>query len=136
MPPRPRTRKCPTIGCPHLILKGETDCELSHAAVKRKAAQHRTDAQRPPPRARGYDRAHATRFRNPVLRRDPLCVLCHKAPSTDADHHPNTRAELISMGLDPNDPRWGRGLCHPCHSSETAKHDGGYGNRTATHKPA
>jgi len=32
---------------------------------------------------------------------------------------------LISQGLNPDDPKYGRGLCSPCHSKETAEHQPG-----------
>ena len=124
----PRFTPCPEPGCPELRDRKAGDCPRGHAAAKRQASQQRTDAQRPTARQRGYDRTHEIRFRTPVLRRDPVCTLCHQAPSVHADHHPHTRAQLAAMGENPNDPRHGRGLCHPCHSSETARRDGGYGN--------
>jgi 5-methylcytosine-specific restriction protein A len=43
-------------------------------------------------------------------------------PSEHADHHPRSKRELIAAGLDDNHPAYGRGLCHSCHSKETAKH--------------
>jgi len=49
----------------------------------------------------------ATRAR--VLRRDPVCVLCWAAPSTEAHHlHP---------GLE--DERYIVGACAPCHRDVT-----------------
>lgn len=76
-------------------------------------------------------RGHLRRFRPGVLRRDPYCCcdLDH-APhgvspcgqsSTDADHWPLSRRELIAAGLDADDPARGRGLCHRCHSAVTAR---------------
>jgi 5-methylcytosine-specific restriction enzyme A len=63
-----------------------------------------------------------------VLARDPVCVLqlpgCTRV-ATDADHWPLDRRELIAQGLDHNDPRYGRGLCHSCHSRETQRLQGG-----------
>jgi 5-methylcytosine-specific restriction protein A len=74
--------------------------------------------------AQGYGAEHRDRFRAGVLARDPDCVLCGD-PATQADHHPLSRKELVARGLDPNDPEYGRGLCRPCHSSETAQHQPG-----------
>ena len=52
------------------------------------------------------------------LARDPWCVLCRAAPSTDADHivprSAGGRDELANL----------RGLCHPCHLAETGRHAG------------
>lgn len=130
--PRSRYTPCPDPTCPELVDRTTGDCPKGHAAAKRTAAQQRTDAARPSSNARGYDRTHERLFRAPVLRRDPLCTVCHKAPSVHADHHPLTRRQLEAQGLDPNDPKHGRGICASCHSSETAAHDGGYGNPKRT----
>ena len=64
-------------------------------------------------------RGHQT-FREAVLTRDPICVLCRKTQSTVADHYPLDRVDLIEQGLDPNDPKHGRGLCAGCHNRHTA----------------
>jgi 5-methylcytosine-specific restriction protein A len=75
---------------------------------------------------RGYSSTGHKRFRAAVLRRDKTCRIdgCNK-PSTDADHWPQGRDELIRLGLDPNDARYGRGLCATDHKRETAKHQPG-----------
>jgi 5-methylcytosine-specific restriction protein A len=105
---------CTVSGCPEYTDTGRCD---EH---RRQAEQTRGTA-----RQRGYDRAHETQFRATVLTRDPQCVLCGTAPSQHADHHPIDRRELVRQGLDPNDPKHGRGLCGPCHSTETAQHQPG-----------
>jgi 5-methylcytosine-specific restriction protein A len=74
--------------------------------------------------------AHRQVFREGVLAKNPRCVCegdcghhdnrCAQ-PSTVADHHPHERRDLITMGLDPNDPQYGRGLCKPCHDGHTAR---------------
>lgn len=124
--PRRHPVVCPQPGCPLLVSNG--DCPAGHARAKRIATQRRTDAQRPTARQRGYNTDHEHLFRQPVLQRDPTCVICHQAPSTHADHWPLTRRQLITQGLNPNDPRHGRGLCPSCHATHTATSDGGYGN--------
>ena len=73
---------------------------------------------------RGYSSARHRRFRRLVLKRDPVCVLCG-AVATVADHYPTSRRDLVAADLDPDDPTRGRGLCHRCHSVETAKHQPG-----------
>ncbi|MFD5795612.1 hypothetical protein ACFWIO_19140 [Streptomyces diastatochromogenes] len=50
-------------------------------------------------------------------------------PSVHADHWPLSRRELADQGQDPNDPKHGRGLCGPCHSSSTAREQPGGWNR-------
>ncbi|WP_284294541.1 hypothetical protein [Luteimicrobium album] len=43
------------------------------------------------------------------------------ARATVADHYPTERRDLVDMGLDPDDPARGRGLCKPCHDKKTAR---------------
>jgi 5-methylcytosine-specific restriction protein A len=111
-------RVCSQPGCPALTDSGR--CE-DH---RRAAEQVRGSA-----RDRGYGRAHRQRFRRGVLRRDPLCGCTDEdhshgprclAPSTVADHWPRDRRELARLGLDANDPQYGRGLCKACHDRHTA----------------
>jgi 5-methylcytosine-specific restriction protein A len=101
-----------------------------------------TDARRGTAEQRGYDREHRERFRKGVLAKHPTCqcdrphehrhgATCTR-PSRHADHHPKDRRELVRLGLDPNDPAHGRGLCGPCHSGHTAHHQpGGWHQPTA-----
>lgn len=102
---------CTTAGCPKIVPAGSGRCQ----DCRRKAERSRGSAW-----ARGYDAEHQSRFREGVLAKHPICVLCFARPATEADHHPRSRVELIEDGADPNDPRHGRGLCKPCHSRETA----------------
>lgn len=106
----PRALKvCSTPGCPELVPSGRCTTHTTQA-----------DRARGTSRQRGYDRAHETRFRRQVLARDPICTLCGKDWSVHADHHPVDRHTLVLRGMDANDPQHGRGLCHHCHSVETA----------------
>lgn len=132
MPTRSR-RRCTHCGHPTTTSPCPT-CEQ-----RRKTAVNR---RRPNPTSLGYDQQHRA-FRDAVLTRDkwctcPGCPSCyHKAPgspcirsSKHADHWPETRRQLEARGANPNDPRHGRGLCHPCHSHWTASRGGGFGNPT------
>lgn len=103
-------RVCTVPGCPEFTQDG-------------RCPEHRREAERRrgTARQRGYGRDHEQRFRPGVLARDPMCALCGQRPSVHADHYPLSRRELVEQGLDPNDPKYGRGLCGPCHSSSTAK---------------
>ncbi|OKI83776.1 holin [Streptomyces sp. TSRI0395] len=121
-------RVCSTPGCPQYTDQG------GRCAEHRRAA----DRQRGTARQRGYGTRHETRFRRAVLTRDPVCVCAEPGhghavpcgrPSVHADHWPLSRRDLISQGLDPDDPKHGRGLCPPCHSAETALHQPGGWNR-------
>ncbi|MGW6739709.1 holin [Streptomyces sp. NPDC055025] len=114
MPRRPGLRVCAVPGCPTLTTRSRcSECE-------QKAEQKRGSA-----RQRGYGHGHETRFRPGVLARDPMCVLCDQARSVHADHHPRDRRALVAAGLDPDHPQYGRGLCGPCHSAETAREQPG-----------
>jgi 5-methylcytosine-specific restriction protein A len=110
-------RVCSQPGCPTIYPTSEgTRC-----AEHRRAA----DRARGTARDRGYTTPGHQAFRTAVLHRDPICVLCRRAFSTVADHYPRSRKELIELGLNPNDPHAGRGLCKPCHDTSTAEHQPG-----------
>lgn len=114
MPTAPK-RPCPQAGCPVLIDRDQRACE-QHARARE---QRRGNAGQ-----RGYD--HAWRkLREQVLARDPVCTICHEAPSTDADHIVSRR----NGGKDQMSNL--RGTCHPCHSSKTVHEDGGFGRPNA-----
>ena len=112
-------RPCATPGCPALVPRGESRCEDCETS---KQADYR--ARRDPVTNAHYKSKGHARFRRLVLHRDSLCVL--QLPgctwiATDADHYPLSLKDLLARGLDPNDPSRGRGLCHSCHSKETAR---------------
>jgi len=115
--PRSLPKPCSTVGCPELVETGTGSKCPEHVAIADKARG--TSAQR------GYGRAHRVKFREGVLAKHPICQLCRVKPSTDADHYPKSKRDLDKLGLDSNNPRYGRGLCHRCHSTETAKHQPG-----------
>lgn len=60
-----------------------------------------------------------------MLERDPICVVCLVRVSTVADHYPRSKRELEQLGLDSNDPQYGRGLCKRCHDRSTAERQPG-----------
>lgn len=112
----PRSKAtCPQPGCPNLTAGG-------------RCPAHRPP-ERPSARQRGYDHEHETRFRAGVLARNPVCVLCKNKPAVVADHWPVSRRDLVRQGRDPNDPRYGRGLCRSCDSTQTAHRQPGGWNR-------
>lgn len=100
---------CSQPGCAELTDSGRCG-ECGAEAEKRRGTA----------RQRGYGKAHH-RFRQGVLAKYPVCVLCYTQPSTVADHYPLDRRELVAQGLDPNDPVNGRGLCASCHNKYTAE---------------
>ena len=110
-------RVCSVHGCPTIYPTSEGS----------RCPEHRAEADKARGTAheRGYTGRGHQAFRNAVLTRDPICVLCHIAFSTVADHYPQSRKELIDLGLNPNDPQYGRGLCKPDHDRETAQNQPG-----------
>jgi 5-methylcytosine-specific restriction enzyme A len=111
------SRICSVAGCPR-IHDGTTGSRCpDHAKQADRVHWART---------RGYNtKAHRVTFRLAVLQKDPICVLCHLAVSTVADHYPKSREDLIQLAMNPDDPRHGRGLCEPCHNTETAANQPG-----------
>lgn len=112
----PRAKRvCTEVGCPVLTDGGRCD-------------DHRRqyEANRGNFRKRGYRAATWDPARRACLRRDPLCTLCHTAPSTVADHHPTDRRTLVAQGVpNPDALHLLRGLCVPCHNAHTARSRGG-----------
>jgi 5-methylcytosine-specific restriction protein A len=79
---------------------------------------------RPSAAARGYDEAWRRR-RLDFLVTHPVCRLCGMA-ATIPDHFPQSRKQLVAAGVvDPDDERYLRPLCEPCHRTETAKRQPG-----------
>jgi len=103
-------RVCGHSGCPTIYPSDEGS----------RCAKHRTAARRSRTGNAVYSSKGHRVFRDKVLRRDPICVLCNATQSTVADHYPLTRIELVDKGMNPNDPDHGRGLCAPCHNKHTA----------------
>ena len=123
-------RPCSVPGCPQVARTGTSRCTTHTQQAERDRG---TAAQR------GYGYRHTKYFRPAVLQRDPICTCppdhhAHQGRpcthwSTVADHHPKSRRDLVALGLDPNDPKYGRGLCTPCHNHHTATtQQGGWNN--------
>lgn len=109
-------RICSKPGCP-AIHDGATG---SRCPPHTKAAKQDHWAK-----TRAYSsKAHREVFRAQVLARDHLCVLCGKI-ATVADHYPKSRQDLEQLGMNPDDPAHGRGLCKGCHDTETARNQPG-----------
>lgn len=117
-------RVCSQPGCPNLYAGDGSRCPAHVKAA---------DQSRGTATERGYNTRGHRAFRRAVLTRDPICVLCGLRPSTVADHHPRSRRQLISLGMNPNDPAYGRGLDKGCHDSETARNQpAGWNKRSNT----
>ncbi len=112
-------RVCNASGCGELIRGRTRYCE-AHAHLA-----HPPTPRRPrlSPSKRGYGAAWR-RLRKRILARDPVCRGCFVAGSTDVDH-------VVPRSQGGSDhPSNLQGLCRSCHSSKTAREDGGFGNPT------
>lgn len=137
------SQECPTRGCvpgvvpstwcrvwpgcvrTDMALRPCLDCRKPSTSSRCPDCARAKDQARGTAAQRGYaGRGHQS-FRVAVLARDPICKVCRRAPSTVADHYPTSRRDLVDQGLNPNDPQHGRGLCHRCHSQETARNQPG-----------
>ena len=107
-------RPCATPLCPKLVY-GTARCPDHQQDEQREA--NRRDAAR---RGTSYQRGYGKRWRKLtkiVLARDPICMICHAAPSTDSDHivpklPGQDAADVTEEEL--------QGTCHSCHSRKTA----------------
>lgn len=96
------------------------NCPTLHQGTGRCPACHRAGDRTRRPHGSPYGTAGHRAFREAVLARDPICVLCMATPASVADHYPTERQDLVDLGKDPNDLEQGRGLCKRCHDSHTA----------------
>lgn len=108
-------RVCPTPGCTHLVRGRDRYCE---ECTRQRQQAH--DAARPSSARRGYD-ARWRAIRDRYLAEHPMCALCGR-PASEVHHKLPLRAG--------GSHEWSnlQALCKPCHSSQTAKEDGGFGN--------
>jgi len=114
MPVRPQ-QPCKTPGCHNPARHKRPTCTQCRTRTNRDQ-----DTRRGNPTRRGYGRRHRERFRAGVLIRDRLCRICKRKEAVEADHYPLDRKTLVKMGLDADNPEYGRGLCKSCHAHETA----------------
>ena len=116
MSPNRIASPCSQPGCPAVATKG-------YCPKHRRARQRAYAAQ--PNRQRAQRQYHTGEWRElraGVLERDPICMECKRAPSAEAAHivaRANAGADTMTNL---------RGLCHSCHSRETATRDGAFGN--------
>ena len=106
MPTRPR-RACTAPGCGVLVSRGRCD-------------RHRHRHRREKTKARGYGGTWR-KIRAGILRAEPMCRHCERAPATEVDHIVplNAGGTNARANLQP--------LCKRCHSIKTATQDGGFG---------
>lgn len=99
-------RTCAEPGCPALVASGYC---LRHNRNRR------ARDTRPSPAKRTYDRRWR-KLRKVVLARDPICMICGEAPSTDVDHIIPREHDVHAANVTEEELQ---GLCHSCHSRKT-----------------
>lgn len=119
---------CATPGCP--TLTPGTHC-TDHTAARRRASRTRN-----PRRSHNYGDAWA-RTSNRHLAAHPTCQCTDTGcrcggrgctrPSTNADHI--VARHLFTPPEAGDTPTNLQALCHSCHSSKTARRDGGFGRQ-------
>lgn len=115
-------RVCSRAGCPAIYEREQGSRCQAH---RRESSRQRDSSRQRYTNTKGH-----IGFRTQVLEASPVCVICALRMSVIADHYPHGRDELIALGLDPNDPQYGRGLCRSCDSRQTAQRQpGGWNNR-------
>lgn len=107
MPARPHT-PCTIPGCPARSTTAGPCPVHARQRVRRKHLQANEQ----------YGGAWPIR-RLDYLARNPWCALCPR-PATIADHWPRTRRQLLTARVqDPDDDRYLRPICRPCHNKQT-----------------
>ncbi len=127
MPRRPR-KPCGQPGCGQLVEAGQGYCP-AHKREKQK----RVDSERGTAHERGYT-YQWSKARKRYLAANPICVECERqgilTAATEVDHIEPHKGDYDLFWDESNF----QSLCKHCHSSKTAREDGGWG-RPITPKP-
>ena len=129
MPNRPRS-PCTQPGCGELTDGGK--CQLH-----RQQAQQAADRQRGTAHQRGYG-IKWQNYREHWLRTFPLCGMRRSGASAEHSECWRSGRAVAATDVDHIEPHRGdqslfwapanhQSLCHACHSSKTAREDGGFG---------
>lgn len=102
-------RLCCHANCDEIVHPPESHCAKHKTLLATRDVEARGSAA-----SRGYDARHR-RWRLFILRRDPICKDCGRAPSNHADH-------IVALA---QGGTWalsnGQGLCETCHNQKTAR---------------
>ncbi|WP_163854613.1 HNH endonuclease [Paenibacillus elgii] len=113
-------KPCSRAGCPELTR--ERYCTKHKQEVGQQYERRRGSAH-----ARGYDNRWR-KYRLQYLAEHPLCVECKKQNRLTAanvvDHIEPHKGDYFLFW----NPKNHQGLCDSCHSTKTAREDGGFGN--------
>jgi 5-methylcytosine-specific restriction protein A len=112
-------KPCGYPGCKSVCSRRYCDV---HA--KQMSQQYESERADDPFRRQYHTQAWRPITRDIVLARDPICMECHAAASTEVDHIIPAR-EYAGDFYDPDNLQ---GLCKPCHSAKTAREGGFAGN--------
>ena len=119
---------CRAAGCKALAAKGMGFCEKHRPLFDEQERKRRAMRRWNPAARRLYGLAAWREGRAEYLRANPLCKDCLDhgilEAATDVDHvipHKSNRELFFDQ------QNW-RGLCKKCHSTKTAREDGGFGN--------
>lgn len=83
------------------------------------------------PSDKWYSRAVWKNCRKLILHKQPICMICHRAPSVEVDHIVSHCGNWGLFLLESNL----QALCHECHSAKTVRENRGFGNRPQQHGP-
>lgn len=102
-------KKCLHPTCTNVALDGETRCE-KHFVPKKKVSNYDSD--------KFYKTGRWKTLSKLTLQRNPVCEICGKRPSEQADHWLERRMLLGLSYQTLNDNLIGE--CTPCHSTKSA----------------
>ena len=118
MPSKPK-RFCTHPGCNEIVDNGKCD-------KHRQQERQQSDRRRGSANERGYN-SKWNKARKLFLAQNPWCAECERQdrrePANEVDHIVPHKGD---MKLFWDKTNW-QSLCHSCHSSKTAKEDGGFG---------
>lgn len=116
--------RAPEKACRNGVCPATTTDASGYCAACRPAHHAGDVARRGSAAQRGYGHAWQLR-RARVLKREPVCKACMRAFSKEVDH-------IVPKSQGGTDDETNlQGLCKPCHSSKTAREDGGFGRAAA-----
>ena len=122
-------RPCRHQGCAEYALDGKRFCARHHAEHENKRKRESRARNGRPEWDAMYRDGRWYSLRARKLRQQPLCEDCLEygvaREATDVDHDVAHRGNPALF----YDIENLRSLCHECHSSKTAKKDGGFGNK-------
>lgn len=104
-------RACAEAGCPNFARPNSGKCDEHAREYERERSRRRREA------TKGiFKRKKWAMTREAVLARDPICKVCDRRLSTEADH-----IRSLSQGGDPWRLEGLQGICTLCHREKTAR---------------